>query len=315
MTVFIIILVAIILFLILNKRYVNSYYYQNNCIFENRINKEDIPSELEFINLGSGFARFSFDYSEFEGKGFNFAQSPQCLEYDYKILQQYNKKLKKGCIVCINMPVFIFGFKRYEQLEYCAKYYGRLEKKYIHNYSPILEIICTKFPILIAGKKVFYAIYNKRVDNVWLYDKCTIPVEKIQSYAEGHHASWMKQFSLNNSVDQSVEHLNSSIQYNIQLLKELIDYCLDNGWRPILVSTPLCGSLNKMFSTDFTNNILYKNIKTANEKKIPYFDFREHEAFQNNPDMFWNGVDWVSTIGRKCFMNILQEELRKIDML
>lgn len=131
----IIVCVTLCVLIVANYCYKRTNCYHNKLKFVNCFSKEDVPYGIEIVNLGSGYARFSYDYSNMERKGFNFAHSPQCLRYDFKMLKQYKEHLKKNCIVLINLPLFIFAVDNYKELKYQQQYYFCLDKQYIDGYS------------------------------------------------------------------------------------------------------------------------------------------------------------------------------------
>lgn len=53
----------------------------------------DAPYNLDIINFGSNPAKFDINYSEATIRGYNFAVGPQCMKYDYKLLQHYSNHL------------------------------------------------------------------------------------------------------------------------------------------------------------------------------------------------------------------------------
>lgn len=302
---------GIALLFFINLLFIHTNYYKNLCIFENRIDRDKIPENLSMINLGSGYARFSFDYEIYKINGYNFAQSPQSLWYDYMILKQFTDRLARNCIVFINLPVFIFAFENYRELKYSAKYYQSLDKKYIKNFSTVKKILCTRFPVLFYGIKAAHIIFDVKREDVFSYDKCIIPEDRISTYVTEHYEVWKAQFSLKDTVHaESALHLSDSMSAVRSLLSEMIDYCLAHDFRPVLVTSPLCREMNRKFSGEFLDMVFYENLKAANQKNIPYMDLREHPDFQDDPDMFWNGVDWLSQKGRRRFMQILTQSFR-----
>lgn len=303
-------------FLLLNARYRRSHYYRNYLVFENRIaHKADVPAHLDFVNTGSVMGRFAFAYDRYGGRGFSFAQNPQCLEMDHHLLQQFSDRLEKGCTVCITLPVFIFGFERYPQLRYNAKYYGCMDAAYIHGYSPVYKAVCTRFPLLLAGKHGIYALWDRPVPCEMAYETCAIPEAKRERQLQGRVDSWLRQFQLNDLKKAELSHLRGAMAYTVPLLTEMIDFCLARGWRPVLVTTPLCKELNEMFSQEFLDAMFYDNIKAANTRGIPYLDFRTCAPFQEDIDLFWNGVDWLSAKGRRLFMELLTKRLSEEGLL
>ena len=66
----------IMVFILLNYRYKNSFYYQNLVEFENRpVRKIYWSDKIKMVNLGSVHARFAFQY--FKNEGVSLAGAPQ----------------------------------------------------------------------------------------------------------------------------------------------------------------------------------------------------------------------------------------------
>lgn len=310
MIIFVLMLVLILIWII-NKLYIHTNYYKNNIIFENRYNRYSmIPTNLEIVNLGSGYARFSFSYDDFPLKGFNFAQSPQSLYYDFQILKQYKSHLKEDCIVLINLPLFIFCFENYKKIQYEQKYYWELEKEYIYNYSWIKKIIYLHFPVLVAGKKAGHILKDIKSDTPYEKSYCIYSNSEVNIQVENHYNVWKEQFQLKaTQTALDAQHLEDNFVVCVDILKDMIEFCLNNHWRPVLITTPLCGKLNDRFGVPFINKVLYSNIEKANIYDIPYWDFCLCAEYQNDKDMFWNGVDWMSQKGRDYFMKVLWEKI------
>ncbi|MCI7643435.1 MAG: hypothetical protein MST10_03640, partial [Lentisphaeria bacterium] len=95
----------------------------------------DPNKKIEVCNLGSSMGKFSFDYSQTEMHGANFASSPQSLFYDFKLLRRNLKFLKPRAWVLIPICPFSFIRTPYPAGEHYVKYYPVLAPEDIPDYS------------------------------------------------------------------------------------------------------------------------------------------------------------------------------------
>ncbi len=298
----IVLIISVLIFLLLNYRYKNSYYYKNLIKFENRReNNEKWPEGIKMVNLGSVHSRFSFEYSN--GNGVNLARAPQSLNYDLKMLELYKNKIPPKTVVFVYLPICIFALKNYNGLRQNSKYYYEFPKYLIDHYSLINKIICLYFPILFAGKQAVYSVYNKKVNSEIEYKNCVIQKDQYDIMARNHLDVWKKQFKIDNMIDGNIDHLKGTFEYNREKLIKIIETCAENDWKPVFVTGPLSEEMNKQISADFIERFYYSNFRDIADKYgVLYLDYRTDKDFSDH-DLFWNGVDWLSQNGRKVFMD------------
>lgn len=309
----ILVVVLALAFLALNYRYKKTNRYKNQLDFINVIPKQSaVPKDLEVINLGSVFGRFAYSYSSLGMKGYNFAQSPQSLAYDFRILKQFTPHIASEAVIFISLPIFIFAFIDYNNkyARHNYKYYHYLDKEYLHQYNPILKFLVTHLP-LFSDLRGGVAILRdeKREDPCdALYGNLT--PEQVDKQVDAQLGGWKTQFNLNDfQVPQISEKTGVCMEYTTALLSEMIAYCIDHSWKPVLVTTPMSSVFAYNFSDAFLKVYLYDNIAKANSKNVPYVDFTNHPDFAN-PELYQNGITYLANKGREQFMQLLIDTLR-----
>lgn len=311
MIILVTIIFLIVAFIVLNYRYKNSFYFQHLIEFENRpIDGIRWPDKIKMVNLGSVHARFAFQY--FRNEGVSLARSPQSLYYDIQLLEYYSEHIPKGTTVVAFLPICLFAFKNYTSLNQIAKYYYELPKERIEKYSFFKYIISVKYPILYAGKKAIYSLVNRKVESEWLYRSCVVSEDRLKKIAQEHCDVWKKQFRLENLKNADTCHLTPAFKYNRGLLEKLVNKCEEQEWKLVFVTGPMTRQMNEMFSEDFLRYFYYSNFKDiADNNNILHLDYRLDDTFQDDNNLFWNGVDWLSETGRRIFMEKLETDLYK----
>lgn len=295
---------------ILNVKYINTNGFKNKNQQLEKFN--NVPKNLKIVCTGSSYAKYGIDFSVYDGiKGFNFALAPQSLNYDFKILKNYAKLLDDNCIVLIVIPDMLFGFRDYENKYIDFRYYKFLNPKYINDYSKVNAFLLKYLPILKAGFQIKYLVHDEvfvdemKVVHYWKNeDDCT-------KFAEERIMGWQNQFKLKRL---DVEFLNNRIEKNFtwttNLLKDMLKYCINMKWQPILVIPPCSKILNDKINKNFMNKVLYQNIKRANVYNVPVIDYLYDVEFSDYKLYLW--ADCLNPEGRKIFTKRLQRDINKI---
>ncbi len=151
---------TLILLFLLNSRYEqvmsNPYSDTNKFRF-----MDSTYNNIQICNLGNSHGEYAFNYEKLSKKSgyecFNFAMSSQTYNYDYAILSMYRTHFADDCIMFI--PVSYFSFNNEvvneEEAEFLnAKYYSFLSPRYIPHYSPYVDLVTHRLPILSAGEDI-----------------------------------------------------------------------------------------------------------------------------------------------------------------
>lgn len=306
---FIVFMIGGILFL--NVCLKRSIYHRKE-IFQIQKFQEGVPLQLEVVNTGSSYGYFDLDWSACTRKGFNFALVPQSLSYDFKILQQYQAHLKEGCKVFIVLPNLVFAFLDTQTEMKSEKYYYFLERRKIPHYSCLKKFLWVEFPILkikYVLRWLYRVVNGKPRETVFdLYKKDAVyDLKHVQKAAQDRLEGWKQEFSLQDFASAaSAIHLEDRFRETTNLLEEMIGFCLDKRWEPILLVPPVSGVLNSMISKEFMEFVLYRNIERANKEKVRVLDYLYDSRFQEH-HLYCN-ADFMNKAGRRAFTRTLWKE-------
>ena len=301
------------LFLILNYLYKKTNHYKNSI---NQLQKylKGVPKDLEIVNTGSSYARYAFDYSHTDSKGFNFGLQPQSLSYDFRILKQYTPNLQEGCIVLITLPNLVFGFSDYENDNSNTKYYYFLESENILGYSKFKHLVRVTFPVLSSKKNVFRIIKDVPLDTSYNQDENLMAEEQVHNNALSRVEGWKKQFHLSNTIhSNAANELEKEFEDTTSLLNEMVEYCFDKGLKPAIVVPPTSSIINDLLSEEFMKRVLYDNIEKANKGRVPVLDYLYDNRFQDYK--LYINSDILNRMGREKFTKVVMSDLEKIDFL
>jgi len=194
------------------------------------------------------------------------------------------------------------------------KYYYFLDKDKINNYQFITCLSRVKFPVLSAKKKIKYIVKGPKADISYLHETNPLNPAQIEEQAEIRIAGWKNQFHVENMIDDDFSReLKEAFDINIRIVIEMITYCLQNNFRPVLVIPPVSEVLNNKYSRKFVKGVLYNNIKKANQQNIPVLDYLYDKRLQDS--RYYINADLLNKTGRELFTGIVLADLQELGYL
>lgn len=296
-------------FWILNKLCKRTNWYKNK-IGEGAKFLKLIPCDLDICNLGSNSGKYAFSYDETGLKGENWAVGPQTLAYDFRVLKNYFSYLKEGATVLIPLCPFSGCIKEFQNDSYNYKYYSFLHPILILNYSPATKKKVMRFvntPFNVTPIKALIRL----ITDIPSIEDIIITKDSLKKDADCFLNSWKNQFSISN-LDSPVSKQNlENIAYNISLLSEIIEFCLDRKLKPIIVLPPVLKVLSSKFSVTFRENYIYSFVQSANTKQVPFLNYFDDDRF-SDPDYYFNSF-FLNASGRKYFTKKVLKELNLVE--
>lgn len=258
-----------------------------------------IPSNLEIVNIGSGPGRYAISYKNCDFKGFNLSTTPQNYKYGFRLLKRYRNNINKNAIIIIIImcPLSFANNKDYNRLDYSDKFYGILPKNEIDGFT-FKRFWITKHPLTIKALR--------RIKNKLIHNKANI--KSLSDEPETVH-NWKSEFELNNLYDASQANKHrEAFKEKISILENGINFCKENGWRPVFVIPPVPKQTRDYISQEFLNEFVYKNIKVLQDefKDIKTLDYFADERFTK--EYFQNDI-FVNEKGKEKFSNILFKDI------
>ncbi|QZY55489.1 hypothetical protein [Crassaminicella profunda] len=299
-----IIIGAIILYYC-NSLYINTNYYKS-LDYTEKFNH--VPEDIEVANLGSSHGMYGFDYTDFDVTGFNFGLYAQGFYYDYKILKQYAPKLRQGATIIIPISYFSFYQSYHDEKfeKFNKSYYRFLKPIYIKNIKLKDYITRSLFPLLGEGgniRKVFEDIeYEPKEWEIITWNKFNAEGIKEEGKKRAmHHMKDIIHPGKENKPETKRE------------LKNIINYCIENNYKPVLVTLPFLKYYNDSFPDEFYDEF-YKEIKDIRNQYegLDYRDYSHDKRFIEDIGLFVDS-DHMNVNGRKKMTKIILEDLGFIE--
>lgn len=288
----------------------NHYY---NLLIDVQSYKKGVPDGLELVNLGSTYAQHAFGtYDELQMNAFSFAMPSQSLQVDQSILNAYKNNLAKGCVVVVVAAACLLLYVE-EPDKMCEfRYQKAFPKtyKYPLKFRTKLEDI---FPVLFHPKRIKYLLRDVlKLRNFYeKYPTCMEP--KCSEKEMGSLiACWKHLFKLPDmkQINFSAEN-ESAMLLNERVLREIIDFCRENEFRPVLVVPPFSEQLNQYFSLEFKKCVIHEKLQSiSNEQKIPYLNYQDDVDYQCHSELFCDGGFRLNRRGSKLFIRRLAKDLK-----
>lgn len=308
----IVLVLVLVVFIALNVLYKRTNSY-NNYIWQIKHIKEITPG-IELVNLGSGYSKFGFSYNHLPLKGFNLGYGPQFFHYTDKFLKQFSRYFSPKCIVIIGLPDLVFANTGKNYIGGNELYYYLLDKKYIDNYSVIKKISTVNFPLLANPFGIRRIVWDTKKDETFDLEINPYDREGAISQAKERVNSWCRDFKLSDTISDNISNeLNETFNQTIIQLENMIKFCLDNDFRPVLVVPPVSKEMGDNLSNPFLEKVLISNIRKANTHKVPFFDYSRDDRFQDY--QLYVNSDFLNKKGRVLFTNVVLNDLKQIGYL
>ncbi|MBF8982500.1 SGNH/GDSL hydrolase family protein [Lutibacter sp. B2] len=296
------IIIGVMILSYFNNLYINTNYYKS-LDYTERFNH--VPNNIEVANVGSSHGMYGFDYTDFDVVGFNFGLYAQGFYYDYRMLKQYSPKIKEGATIIIPISYFSL-YQSYEDEkfeEFNKSYYRFLNPRYIKNIKLKKYVTDSLFPLLSEGgniKKVFKDIEHKPKEwEIITWNKFA-PNEGIRE--EGHKRSMHHQKDIINPGKVNKPETKRE-------LKNIINYCIENNYKPVLVTLPYLKYYNDFFPDAFYSEF-YGEIEDIRKQYegLEYMDYSHDKRFTSDIDLFVDS-DHMNVNGRKKMTQIILKDL------
>lgn len=264
----------------------------------------------EIASFGSSYARYAFDFSDTTLMGANFGLLPQFLYYTEKMIIDYRKSYKNNALIIIVLPALIFA-REGKGLYGAERYINLLSKKALGDEFSIKKYITQKlFPLLVPTKqnirRVLRNILNYRKDAAEYNQIVNVLSEaEVKKSAKQRCNDWIKEFGLIDTKTAScMDHLESEFLKSREVLSHIIEYCISEGLRPVLVVTPISTEMKEELSDAFLDKVLYNNIRMANTANVPFLDYLTDSRFTDRTNYSGN-ADFLNARARKEFSQIV----------
>ena len=267
---------------------------------------------FDIVNLGSSGGKWAFDYSDLDLKAINWAQQPQTLLEDYNLLRHYHSILRKGGYVIITIMPFT-GLNKETGLLDAFKYVNldcQGEPIQPHMYNEACRY--AKYPILFKKKAIKalirYLLGKESNADKYAYTKVVhnpMSHRQLDEDAKRWIDGWKRQFGIDDFDAPLTTKNQEGRIFRINLMRELIDFCLERGYKPVYVIPPVTSHLSCYYTQQFESTYVYGFLKEVN-REIPLLDYSKDETFKDD-DLYFNSF-FLNLKGRKMFtLRVIQD--------
>ena len=261
---------------------------------------------LDVVNLGSNSGKYAFCYDGLNVAGMNWAVGPQSLVHDFNILKNYYSYLGTGAVVLISLCPFSSLVSHYTKNSN-LKYYTFLHPATILDFEEKERLKALKIKQSPIREMPLYCVKStiKELARVFIHR----PVRRcdMEKSAVMFVEAWKKQFDIKDlNAPLSEQHSNDQ-ENRIQVLKEMIGFCLEMDLKPVLVIPPMHPSLRKKLTAQCRENYIYSFIRKANEQNVLFLNYMDDERFDK--DEYYRNAFMMSEKGAKLFTGIILETL------
>lgn len=307
-------IVVMLIMSIINTIYIRGVYYTETY---GEVQKfKNIPTDITLANTGTSHGLASFRYpDDISETVFNFALSGEDIYHDFQTIKQFTDNIADGCVIAIPTSYFSFCMSVDEPSQ--KRYYAYMNQEYLRGFNYETLINVKYLPILRSGEFLFKDLINDQTIDVGGammeegkndYDVAeTVAVAasedkeaELYHQALGRAESWRSGFMI-----VGEKHMLA----NRQLLIDMVNYCKDQGWRPILITTPLHYTLNESFTEEELEKYYFSNMFAVQKATgVPYYDMSHDEVFSYNAEYYENS-DHLNEDGGNAYTEAFLEYL------
>ena len=252
-----------------------NFYKLNYC----ETDKFHAVGKVDYVNTGSTFASYGFDYKLAGVNGLNLALCPQPLAADYKLLKHFEGRYNSGATVFITIADLAFAKQCYTERNVTDKYYKILSRSELALYHPLKALRAKYFPVLYSWKNFLRFYRDIRLNND--RDICVNEndLEAIEADAYKRCKSWMQEFALKNLQDgKQGSRFTKEFSYTRETVTKMVMWCREHDLKPVLVNLPVTNEMAKNFSQEFLDAFYYDHIhKLVQELNVKFIDLQENE--------------------------------------
>lgn len=280
-----------------------NWYKLSNELYNLRV----IPDKISLVNVGNSREMHGLRYNEcYNGVAHNLASSSQPLYYDLQVLKHAKNKIEDGAVVIIPLSYFDWDYNWREifitdEAAYNKRYYGVLNPQHIYNFNIEEMVKYGMLPALTAKDNLKYIM--KDIPYVKGYTTSVVQDVKIQ--AERTNYAWTTGVSAKGANLKDVEKGNQQDFYN------LVDYCIEQGYRPVVICSPITRTFTEVYSKERLDR--FEKITKETISKYPnilFWDYSDDDYFATHNEYFIDAVH-MNDVGADAFTKALLERLVK----
>lgn len=289
--------------------------YEHEIYPDNTWYREHDERNYDLVNLGSTSSLYAFDYTGTGIKAMNWAQQPQTLHYDFKLLKQFHSILKKHGVVLISIMPFT-SINKTTGLSDAVRYMDPLWDEMIAPEYRKKARRLNRYPILMgkpAIKAFVKCLLGRDKRNVrQRVEKNPMSQDELRENAKRWADGWMNQFQITDLTAPLTKENARGRKVRISLMQDIIDFCVEREYQPVFVILPMTKHMMHYLNGDFRKIYIYDYLQEL-DRDVPVLDYTSNDKFTD--DSLYRDAYMMNDYGAKVFTDDVVKELRKHNIL
>jgi len=291
----------------LNRQVKKTWWYKSN--YGDAVKMKNWKTfDLDLVSLGSTAVKYGLDYSDFKINATNWAMQPQNTASSFAILKNYHSYIKEnGTMLLLLCPLqgMVIDYHK----EFYDKYHYFLHPILVKYFSEetlkkIRKIIDN--PLCAMPKTSIRELVKK------LRGKDSPKYPSVETDARNRINNWKKEFSIKSFADPISKEKMKAIEFNTDLLCEMVEFCKERSLKPVLGIMPITKTLKDHIPLDFMQRALYDMAeKVKGRTGVQVLDFYRSSEFESE-DLYLDSF-LMNEKGRKLFTKKVIESLENIN--
>jgi hypothetical protein len=301
-----------------------------------------IDQPYQIVKVGNSHAQSGITFKKYNLKGLDLSGVAQRFVFDLALLKQYSRQIDKNAVVLIPVTPISFSHRKADRNDGLqGNYYGRLAPFLIPDLKWDDYLQAKIFPFVRSGylwrQKYADAVRDRIAEEERWQEPSPSPQAAPTSLAtqsaavvathtfDFFNVNFMARELAHPSPVDSYKYVDNmnfifhkwyeteefGTQYfagNRQDLERLIAYCLQQHWRPVLITIPVSQVLMDGLLDDYLPKYLYDNLAQTNTRGVEYLDFSQKNGIAQDMFLFGN-ADHLNDNGAAVFSYYLLREL------
>jgi hypothetical protein len=258
------------------------------------------PKELDIVSLGTSHSKSAYDFEDLGLSHLSLASSSQNFHYDYELLKEYSRYMKKDAAVIISISHI--GFYTNYLSETLTKFYDILDLRDYPNFDLLSYYRYKCLPATIKG--YFKSLASRKLNAIG-----NIFIDKsASSYAAPNPVQCRNRFD-SKSSHNSEQKLNDGLpERNLAILNEIISFCRAKGFKPIMIMEPLYYEYVDYITLELEYKWVGQYLDRLEDKEILFLNYSRDERFIYRKELF-SDSDHLNAEGRKEFSGFVFDVL------
>lgn len=256
------------------------------------------------VNLGSSSAHWCFDYEGTGIRGMNWANVPQTLLDDFRLLKNFHSVLRQGGKVLIVIMPFTGLNKRTGVMD-TFKYFGTLDGVLMDPEFRLQTTRLYRCPIcfgLPAFKAVVRMVLGKEQPRVPPNgsDSENNPMDArmLEVDAKRWVEGWKHQFGISDLEALLTPENLEGRRIRVEAMRALVDFTRERGYEPVYIIPPVTKPLAMFLTPRFWERYIDSFLAEVG-RDVRTLDYRRMPRWQD-PSLYFNSF-FMNAKGRRLF--------------